>query len=78
MLFVGLSELGAPFKGGTLVPAVDLLVPLTTDAAGGTSLQATWPAGIPPGFNFWVQVWIADPGGPVGFAASNGLKGWAN
>jgi len=77
-MLVGLSELDAPFKGGTLVPAVDLLIPLVTNPTGNVSVQATWPVGVPPGFDFWVQCWIVDAAGPKGFSASNGLKGTAN
>ena len=77
-LIVGLSELGLPFKGGTLVPSPDTIVPgLVTDAQGALGLFFTWPAGIPSGTSLWFQHWIADAGGPKGFAASNGLKGTA-
>src|SRR5262245_63901950 len=34
VLVVGQSALSAPFKGGVLVPAPDLLAPLVTDGAG--------------------------------------------
>jgi len=72
-LVVGGSQLDAPFKGGTLVPATQLLVALVTDAAGGLELAGTWPAGVPSGAQVFVQVWIADPAGPAGFAASNAV-----
>ncbi len=71
---VGLAGPSVPFKGGVLVPSPDLvLAGLVTDAQGGLTLPATWPAGIPPGFAFWMQEWIVDPAGPAGFAASNAL-----
>ncbi len=74
-LVLGLSELGAPFKGGTLVPAADLLIgPFVTDASGALVLGGTWPAGLPGGASLWLQGWVADAGGPHGFAASNGLR----
>jgi hypothetical protein len=72
---VGLSAAHLPIKGGVLVPNPDLVVgPLVLDAALGTlSTVSTWPAGMPPGITFVIQDWIVDPGGPAGFAASNGL-----
>lgn len=77
-LVVGLSRIDAPFKGGVLVPSTDLLVSgLATDGAGGLLLGTTWPAGVPAGFTFYVQGWIADAAGPLGFAATNGLSGTA-
>ena len=48
-LIVGLSPLNAPFKGGALVPAPLLLVPLLTNAAGASGLPFTWPANVPAG-----------------------------
>jgi len=75
-LVVGVSELSAPFKGGTLVPNPDLLIAgLATTAHGTLTLVSTWPSGLPSGFTFYSQYWIADPAGPAGFAASNGLSG---
>jgi uncharacterized membrane protein len=75
-LIVGLSSLDAPFKGGVLVPTADvILTGLATSAAGAFTLAASWPAGVPSDFSFWSQAWIADPAGPQGYAASNGLTG---
>lgn len=77
-LVVGLARLDAPFKGGVLVPAADLLISgLATDASGGLVLGTTWPAGVPAGLTFYLQGWIADAGAPQGFAATNGLSGTA-
>jgi hypothetical protein len=73
-LAIGLSVLEKPFKGGVLVPSPDLILPdLPVDSGGNLSLPFTWPDGIPAGSNLWFQHWILDPGGPQGFAASNGL-----
>ena len=75
-LFVGLRPLLAPFLGGTLVPAPDLVIGgLSTDASGSLALSATWPSGIPPLTDIYLQLWIADAAGPRGFAASNGVLG---
>lgn len=68
------SSLSAAFKGGTLVPQPDFLLNgLAVDAGGAASLPATWPAGIPAGIDLYMQAWLLDPAGAVGFAASNGL-----
>lgn len=75
VLVVGTTMLGAPFKGGTLVPQPESLVWVGTDAAGGISASMIWPAGVPPATSFLVQAWIADTGGPQGYSASNALQG---
>jgi formylglycine-generating enzyme required for sulfatase activity len=73
-LVLGLSELSAPFKGGTLVPAADVIVPgLPTGAAGGFSIPISWPVGLPSATELWFQLWIEDGGAPAGLAATNGV-----
>lgn len=73
-LFVGLSQVGLPLLGGTLVPSPDVVIPaLATSGAGAWTIPATWPAGVPAGTQIFFQCWIADPAGPFGAAASNGL-----
>jgi hypothetical protein len=74
-LVLGYFELAVPFKGGVLVPNPDKVVIAVVDGFGETSLSWTWSPGIPPGALFWCQMWVPDPGGPKGFAASNGLRG---
>ncbi len=75
-LVVGVSALNAPFKGGTLVPNPDLIVfGLSTDNRGELVIPATWPAGVPASTPVYLQAWITDAAGPVGFAASNGAVG---
>ncbi len=75
-LIVGFSTLNAPFKGGIFVPSPDLLVAgLPTGPSGALSIPATFPLGVPSGFSLYLQYWITDAAGPVGFAASNGLQG---
>jgi hypothetical protein len=74
-LVVGLQQIDAPFKGGTLVPSPDLIVwALPTDASG-LQLAGNWPAGIPSGLQIVLQGWVLDAQGPQGFAASNALLG---
>ena len=75
VLFVaGLSSLGLPLKGGVLVPSPDVLVGLVTNGNGVLVLTETWPEHLPPGASWIFQAWIADAGGPSGWAASNGLS----
>lgn len=80
ILFVGLSELSAPFAGGILVPNPDfsLTFPVDTSASGPfeINLLATWPTGMPSGAQIYLQYWIPfDDGGTVsGTLASNALE----
>jgi hypothetical protein len=75
-LVLGLGLLGIPFKGGSLVPTPDILIPgLPVGAGGSLVVSAPWPSGIPAEFTVYFQYWIPDPAGPAGFAASNGLSG---
>lgn len=65
-----------PFKGGTLVPdpTVMITLPVATDGLGTFQPLGIWPSGIPSGTNMYLQMWIADPAGPMGYSAGNGLK----
>src|SRR5262245_1372541 len=72
-LVVGATQLGAPFKGGTMVPFPTFLLPLPTDASGATTLPFVLPT-LPPGIPLWFQFWIQDPTASKGLSASNGLK----
>jgi hypothetical protein len=73
---IGLSTLHAPFKGGVMVPELDVLITgLVTNGSGSLVLSATWPSGLPSTVTAYYQYWIADPAGPAGFAASNALSG---
>ncbi len=77
-LIVGFTAIHAPFKGGVLVPDANLVIPgLPTGPLGVFALPATWPSGIPAGFVLYLQAWVTDAGGPLGFSASNGLSGTA-
>lgn len=74
-LVIGFANASVPFKGGTLVPSPDVLVgPFAVDGTGGLVISAPWPVGVPPAFSIYLQEWIVDGAGPVGFAASNGLS----
>ena len=78
-LCVGVAELNLPFHGGVLVPDISLppgtFVPLATDGAGGLVIPAEWPLGLPGGVPLLLQVWQPDPAAPLGFQASNALRG---
>lgn len=78
-LIAGLAALNAPFKGGVMVPdpSVGVIVLLTTSPLGGLLLSSTWPAGVPSGLSLHLQCWVSDPAGPVGYAASNAVRGTA-
>jgi len=73
-LFLGLDELNAPFKGGTLVPA-PLLPPiaLPLDPLGETSLPFLLPPGL-SGTALVLQGVITDPAAEKGFSITNAIK----
>jgi hypothetical protein len=72
--FMGASLGALPFHGGVLVPAADVVAwPLVTDASGSLVVDGRWPVGLPAGLPFWFQVWLFDPAGPGGYAATNAL-----
>lgn len=73
-MFLGLSTLHGPFKGGVLVPHPDaVFIPLLTNAEGELTLSTTWPLG-PVGYSFWTQFWLVDAAGPQGFTASTAVR----
>ena len=74
---LGTSELSAHFKGGTLVPFPELVIPVTTDANGAVSLAALMQVALPSGLDLFVQTWLVDAGGPVGYAATDAFHGQA-
>ncbi|GJM23260.1 MAG: hypothetical protein DHS20C15_31750 [Planctomycetota bacterium] len=74
-LVAGFDELGVFFKGGTMVPTVDFLLLRATNGFGEVEVSFPWPAGVPTGFETYWQFWVQDPGAPVGWSASNGLRG---
>ena len=74
-LVIGLTQLGAPFKDGIMVPYPHLFIWLTTDSGGNLNLGFVWPSGVPAGASLYFQYWIQDSSASYGFCASNGLKG---
>jgi len=67
---LGLGLVVAPFKGGLLLPQPDIVLgPMLADSSGELTVGSAWP-NIPGGFVFWVQAWVQDGSGPVGFTAT--------
>ncbi len=73
-LVVGFSDVNAPFKGGVLVPAPDLVVGLPTNGLGQVVLPTIWPSGVPSGISLWFQGWAPDFAAPHGLAATGALR----
>jgi len=76
-LVIGFNVLFTPFKGGTLVPSPDLILPVFADEFGEAYLSAPWLADgmLPSGMAFYFQQWILDPTQPpAGWSASNALE----
>jgi hypothetical protein len=72
----GATRVDRPFKGGTLVPSADtVLRQYQTDASGSLELPDVFPVGLPRGTTYYFQVWIKDPAGARGWAASNAVSG---
>ena len=77
-LIAGATEILVPFKGGVLVPQPTLIIPLgALDATGGKQVSGTWPAGMPAGAGFSMQVWRPETGAPSGFGATTAIRGTA-
>jgi glucose/arabinose dehydrogenase len=73
-LVTGLVPIFGPFKGGVLVPAPDLLLlSLPMGPNHKLALTGTWPAGVPPGVQVFLQMWVVDAAGPQGFSASGAV-----
>lgn len=72
-LVVGFSQIHHPFAGGMIVPAPDIVVPIVTNSLGQTNLDLFVPSPPPSGVTVTTQIWILDPIGVAGFAASNAI-----
>jgi hypothetical protein len=75
-LYIGLSTIFAPFKGGVFVPAPDLaILALPLDGHGKATLSGGMPS-LPGGLSFFTQAWMADPTASTGLGvtATNGLS----
>jgi subtilisin family serine protease len=75
-LVIGLSKIFAPFKGGAMVPAPDIVLGgLPLDGAGDLDISFVYPGGVPSGTSIAYQYWTTDVSGPLGFSASNAVEG---
>jgi len=74
VLVIGVAQINVFFKGGIFVPTPDLTLNRPTNGNGFWALDIQWPPGVPSGLSLWLQTWVPDAAGPVGFAASNGLR----
>ncbi len=74
-LVLGFRQIDVPFKGGVMVPSVDVLVPgLAIDAQGGVTLDASWPAGVSSGLSFFAQYWFKDLAAPTHEGSSSAVR----
>ncbi|MGQ0552788.1 MAG: hypothetical protein ACT4PU_06165 [Planctomycetota bacterium] len=74
-LVVGLGLLGAPFKGGIMVPDPALMLTgLAASTDGSLVLSTAWPNAVPSGVFLCFQAWIVDASGPFGFIATPALS----
>jgi len=76
VLFLSLSSVPLPVKGGVLLAHPDVLtLNLGTSATGAILLPWSWPAGIPSGTSLYFQYGIKDAAAVQGVALSNAVKG---
>jgi len=76
VLFASLRHAARPFKGGLLstIPIV-FQMSLGTSVVGSWTLPwSAWPPGLPPGFEIYFQVAVADPAAVQGVSISNLLR----
>lgn len=76
-IVVGFSQANLPLGGGLLVPAPDVLVPTVTDGIGALNVPLLVPAPLPGGQQISTQIWVLDPVGIAGLAASNAIAATA-
>jgi len=75
MLVIGVSAAMTPIFGGTLVPSLDVLIPITANASGVVNFSFPVNLSVPNGVPFWTQAWIQDPAGANPYAATNAIEG---
>ncbi len=74
LFVVGLSQINVPFEGGIMVPSLDLITTIPTDANGSIVIPAVWPAAIPPNLSVYMQYWVLNSTSTAVNGASNGLR----
>lgn len=75
LLILGNRTIELPFRGGTLVPAPELVRTILIDQGAIWKMSASWPATLPAGTEIFVQVWLPIPEFPEEESASNALWG---
>ena len=74
-LVLGFSRIDIPFKGGFLVPATDwIMFGLTTNSSGEFQFTTSPNNPVTSGATLYLQYWVTDPVGPVGYSATNGIS----
>lgn len=75
---LGVANISVPFKGGTLVPSPDAILPVPLDPMvfdPSITLQGVWPAGIPSGTTLYAHWWVFfDSAVFDGYLASNAIS----
>jgi hypothetical protein len=56
-----------------MVPTPNLVIPVGFASLGALNFAGTWPNGLPPGAQRWIQAWIVDITAPAGLSATNGV-----
>lgn len=74
LLVIGTAQADLPFKGGVMVPSLDLVLVERLDATGSLGLAGHWPPGSDPAQDLWVQAWLVDPAGPQGWSATQARR----
>ncbi|GJM23164.1 MAG: hypothetical protein DHS20C15_30790 [Planctomycetota bacterium] len=74
-LVIGFNSLNLPFKGGIIVPDLDIIRMFPVGPTGSKVFTGPWPPGVPGGMTLYMQVWAVDAGAFSGYSASNGLSG---
>ena len=72
-LAVGLDLWYLSFKGGALLPTLDLLVVVPT-GSGAVDLDSSLPSGVPSDLSIYLHGWFLDPGSNHRMCAANGLE----
>ena len=73
-LIFGVQRIDVPFKGGTLVPSLDVFTILQTNGNGEIRIPFNWAYQVPADTRFYTQFWLPDVLGPEGMSASNALE----
>ncbi|MFT7462261.1 MAG: hypothetical protein ACI9EF_000599 [Pseudohongiellaceae bacterium] len=73
-LFIGFSEVCAPFHLGVLSPSPDFVIIVTTDGLGEQQFAGDWPTGHGGPFPVYLQWWVQDAGALAGWSASNAIE----